>query len=222
MALVDCSGWSWCSSRQVHADAVGAEEGEQGGLVFQFGAGRVAEAVAAAAVALGEHLLHVAIVLGGIAQLGADALVGIFGHGLRDFDGEAVQIEIVLVSIVLEPDPGGVARLLADGDDLEADDVALGVVDVVEEVGDALAVVLGLAGQGEAAQLRRAVLLEDDEVVALTGGLPVAVGSLRLEDVAFLGDGEHAAHDGPQFLLRPAKEVLQGLALLPKAPLELV
>ena len=44
MALVDCSGWSWYSSDSVDADALGAEQLQQRRLVLQLRAGRVAEA----------------------------------------------------------------------------------------------------------------------------------------------------------------------------------
>ena len=78
----------------------------------------------------------------------------VFGHRLGHLDRQAVQVQVVLVAVVLEPDARGVGGFLADGDDLQADDVALGVVDVAEEVGDALAVLLRLARQGEAASPR--------------------------------------------------------------------
>ena len=48
MAVVDCSGSSWYSSLRRHADAVGRQELHERRLVVEVGAGRVAEAVAAA------------------------------------------------------------------------------------------------------------------------------------------------------------------------------
>src|SRR3546814_13732562 len=56
---------------ELHPDLAGIEEAEKLVLVLQVRAGGIAEGVAAAAVALLEHLLHVAIVLGGEAELGA-------------------------------------------------------------------------------------------------------------------------------------------------------
>ena len=47
---------------------------------------------------------------------------------------------------------------MPDGHDLEADDVALGVADIAEEVGDAEPAVLVLAREGEARQLALAVV----------------------------------------------------------------
>ena len=113
-------------------------------------------------------------------------------------------------------------RLLSHGDDLQRDHVAFGVVDVAEEVGDAFAVLLRLARQGEARQFGAAVLLEDDQVVALARREPIAVGGLRLQDALRLAQRQHAPHHRTQLLLRPAEEIVQRTALLPEAPLELV
>ena len=93
---------------QGDADALGAEQAHQGFLVFEFRAGWVAEGIAAAAVVLLQHLFHVAVVFGGEAEFGADAFVAVFGHRLGHFDREAVEVEVVLVAVFLEPDAGGV------------------------------------------------------------------------------------------------------------------
>ena len=61
-----------------------------------------------------------------------------------------------------------------------------------------------------------------DQVVALPGRLPVAVGRLRAEDVLGLAHRQHPLHHRPQLLLRPAEEIVQLPALLPEAPLELI
>ena len=113
-------------------------------------------------------------------------------------------------------------RLLSDGDDLQRDHVAFGIVHVAEEVGDAFAVLLRLARQGEARQFGAAVLVEDDQLVALAGGEPIAVCGLRLQDALGLAQCQHAPHHRTQFLLRPAEEIVQRTALLPEAPLELI
>ncbi len=65
-----------------------------------------------------------------------------------------MEIEIVLVAVVLRTrlarEVGG---FLPDGHHLQADHVPLGIVHIAEEVGDALAILARLAGQGEAGKL---------------------------------------------------------------------
>ena len=187
-------------------------------------AGRIAERIAAAAIALRQHLLHVAGVLGGEAEFGADALVDVFGHRLGHLDRQPVQIEIVLVAVVREPVARDLGRLLPDRHDLQPDHVALGVVDVAEEVGDALAVLLRLARQGEARELASLPsVVEQDQVVALAGAPansrrpPAAAGCPRASHSVSM-----RAQHRPQLLLRPAEEIVERAALLPEAPLELV
>ena len=63
-----------------------------------------------------------------------------------------------------------------------------GVVDVAKEIGDAVAVLAGLAREGEAAEFGGAVLVEYDQVVALAGGFPVAVSGLGAEDAVVLAE----------------------------------
>ena len=101
------------------------------------------------------------------AELGADALVDVLGQRLGHLDAEPVQVDVVLVAVVREPLARDLGGALADGHDLQADHVALGLVDVAQEVGDAQAALLGLARQGEAGDLAAAVLVEQDDVVAL-------------------------------------------------------
>src|SRR6185437_14262947 len=100
--------------------------------------------------------------------------------------------------------------------------VPLAVIDVAEKVGDAFAIFARLAWQREARQLRAAVLVEDDQVVSLAGGEPVAVGRARFQDVLFLTQSQHPAHHRAQFLSGPSQEILQGSALFPESPLELI
>src|SRR3546814_16080070 len=87
---------------ELHPDLAGIEEAEKLVLVLQVRAGGIAEGVAAAAVALLEHLLHVAIVLGGEAELGAAPLVHVFGHGLGHLRRHAVKIKRILKTSAAE------------------------------------------------------------------------------------------------------------------------
>ena len=70
MASVDCSGCSWNSSVSLTPIRSGGSSRDQLRPVLQVGAGRVAERVARAAVALPEDLVHVVGVLTGESQLG--------------------------------------------------------------------------------------------------------------------------------------------------------
>ena len=157
IALVDCSGCSWNSSDSDKPIRSAPSSDRIGAWSSSLRARRIAERIARAAIALRQHLLHVAVVLAGEAQFGTDALVHVLRHRLRHLHRQAVQVEIVLVAVVLEPGAGDLGRLLPHGDDLQRDHVAFGVVDVAEEVGDAFAVLLRLARQGEAGEFRAAV-----------------------------------------------------------------
>ena len=148
IALVDCSGCSWYSSDSETPMRSASSKRQELRLVFELRAGRIAEGIARAAIALGEHLLHVAVILGGETQLGADALMGIFRHRLGHLHRQAVQIEIILVAVVLEPFARDVGGFLAHGHDLQADDVALVIVHVAEEIGDALAILASAGAAG--------------------------------------------------------------------------
>ena len=101
-------------------------------------------------------------ILGREAKLGANALVGIFGHGLRHLDGKAVQVEIILIAIGRKPFARHLGCLLPDRHHLEADNVALRIVNVTEKIGDTFAIVLGLPRQVEAAYFGRAILGEQN------------------------------------------------------------
>ena len=179
MALVLCSGQSWSSSDSSMPIRSAPSSSSRARLVGEVRAGGVAEAVARAAIALLEQLAHVARVLVAEAELGADPAVDVLGQRLGQLDAEPVQADIVLVAVGGEPVAGHLRGALADGHDLQAQHVALGLVDVAQEVGDAQAALLGLARQREAGELAAAALVEQDDVVALAGRLEVAVGRLR-------------------------------------------
>src|SRR5438270_856712 len=88
---------------EADADLLGMQQLQQLLLVGEVRAGRVAEGIAAAAIALRQHLVVVARLFGGEAQFAADALVRVFGEGLGHLDREAVQIEVILIAVVGEP-----------------------------------------------------------------------------------------------------------------------
>src|SRR5260221_13283452 len=118
------------------AHLVGAQQRKQLFLVAEIGTGGIAEGIAAAAIALVEHSVEIARLLGGEAELAADALVEIFGHRLGHLDREAVKIKVVLVAVLREPLTRHLGRAMAHGDHLETDDVAFAIADIAEEIGD--------------------------------------------------------------------------------------
>ena len=89
--------------------------------------------------------------------------VDILGQRLGQLDAQPVQADIVLVAVGREPVAGDLRGALADGHHLQAQHVALGLVDVAQEVGDAQAALLGLARQLEAGELAAAALVEQDD-----------------------------------------------------------
>ena len=183
MALVLCSGQSWSSSDSSMPMPRSTQQLQQRRLVGEVRAGRVAEAVARAAIALLEQLAHVARIVVAEAELGADLAVDVLGQRLGQLDPQPVQADIVLVAVGSEPVARDLGGALADGDHLQAQHVALGLVDIAQEVGDAQAALLGLARQGEAGDLAAAGLVEQDDRVPLARGLEVAIGRLRGEDL---------------------------------------
>src|SRR6185312_12964959 len=80
---------------ELDADRLGAEQRQELGLVGEVRAGRIAERVAAAAIALRQHLVVVARLLSRETELAADALVDVFGERLGHLDREAVQVQVV-------------------------------------------------------------------------------------------------------------------------------
>ena len=118
------------------ADLLGVQERQDLALVGEVRAGGIAEGIAAAAIALLQQRLDVARLVGGEAQLGADALVGLFGHRLRHLHRKPVEIEIILIAVLAEPFARHLGGARPHGDDLKPDHVALIVGDVAEEIGD--------------------------------------------------------------------------------------
>src|SRR3546814_20100471 len=99
------SDWSSdvCSSDLHDADLRRLEQAQELLLVLQLRAGRVAEGVARAAIALAEHGIEVAGVLVAEAETAPDPLVDILGQRPGHLDAEAVQVEGVLIADILEP-----------------------------------------------------------------------------------------------------------------------
>src|SRR5690348_13622909 len=123
--------------------------------------------------------MDVARLLGGEAEFGADPLVDVFGQGFGHLDGESVKIELVKVAILAEPLARRARSAAAHGDDLQADDIALAIADIAQEIGDTKATLLVLAGQGKARDLGSAVFPEQHDIVAVAGRAPVTVTRLR-------------------------------------------
>ena len=102
---------------------LGLEELKDLGLVFEVGAGGVAEGVARAAVLLVEEVFDVGGVFGVDSKVDAHLFVHVFGEGFGGFDGETVEVEVSGEVAGLEELLGDLAGAAADGDDGEADDV---------------------------------------------------------------------------------------------------
>src|SRR5262249_4274739 len=101
-------------------------------------------------------------------QLAADLGMQPLGQALGGLDADTVDVELLgELAVTLEP-LDQLGDLGADRHALEGDDVAFAGVDRAEEVGEADAVVLGLAREDEPLELAVGVLgIEDDELVAV-------------------------------------------------------
>ncbi len=111
---------------EAHADVLlGLEQAEDLRLVLEVGAGGIAEGVTRAAIFLVEEIGDARRVFAGDAEQLARLLVDQLGQRLGGLHREAVQIEILCKVAGLEELCGLAAGLVADGDDGEADDIAL-------------------------------------------------------------------------------------------------
>ena len=84
---------------QPAADAVGPEDAEELLLIAHVRARRVAEAVPAAAVLLGEELPDARRIVPSDAQLRPHALVPQLGQGFRRLHAQAMEVEILGVGM---------------------------------------------------------------------------------------------------------------------------
>ena len=158
---------------------------QQGRLVGEVRAGRVAEAVARAAIALLEQLAHVARVVVAEAELGADLAVDVLGQRLGQLDAQPVQADIVLVAVGGEPVARDLGGALADRDHLQAQHVALAARR--RRAGSRRCTgrpPCAWRGRAKRATSRLPASSNRTIVVALARGLEVAVGRLRREDLA--------------------------------------
>ena len=137
-----------------HTDVLlGLEQTEDLRLIFEIGAGRVAEGVTGAAILLVKEIGDSRRVFAGDAEKLARLLVRQFGQRLSGFHREAVQIKVLGKVAGLE-EPGRLAAgFIADGDDGEADNIALGSADRLKKVGDGKPASLRLARKCNALQL---------------------------------------------------------------------
>src|SRR6185437_13894330 len=108
------------------------------------------------------------------------------GKRLRHLDRKAVEIEIILVAVGSEPLPRRIGSASAHGDELQADHIALAIADIAQEIGDAEPAFLVLPRQRKARDLAPAVIAEEHDVIAIAGGMPVAVAGLRPQDILAL------------------------------------
>src|SRR5215831_17574783 len=111
--------------RQHYPDPLRAQQPDQLCPVVQVRAGRVAERVAAAAVADLEDAIQLGRVELGQAKLLAHTAVPVLRQGLGELNRQPVQLQVVPVGVLGEQLRGRSAELRPDGDQLEADHVWL-------------------------------------------------------------------------------------------------
>src|SRR5208337_572472 len=97
----------------------------------------VSEAVSAAAIALMKHLFDRSGILAAETQLLPHVFMPIFGQALGRLNAEAVQKEIILILVGLAEDFGGLGGAIADGDQLQTEDVEFSGLLGSEEIRDA-------------------------------------------------------------------------------------
>src|SRR5688500_14132452 len=132
------------------ADPLRTEEREELLLVVEVRAGRIAERVAAAAIALREEPADVRRVVAGDPELDTNRTVPIFRQRLGRFDREAAQVEIAAVFSRGKKFGGLVGGGLADRHDLEGHDVESLLVDRAIEIRKAETTSVRLARELEA------------------------------------------------------------------------
>src|SRR6187402_1172772 len=87
---------------QRHADPLWLEELHDLGSILEIRARRVPEGVPRTPVALLEHGVEPGLVLVAEAELAADSGMPALGERLRELHGQAVELEVVAVLVLLE------------------------------------------------------------------------------------------------------------------------
>ena len=166
-----------------HADPAPLQQVDDLGVVLEVRAGRVPERVAASAVLLAEETLQGRPVFVGEAPLLADPAVPKLRERLGHLDRQAVESDVVEVSVCFEQLSRALRRERSHRRELEGDVVLLAGRDRAEEVGDAEVGLFPLARQGETHPLLGpAVILVDHEVVAVAVGREVPPRDRRHQD----------------------------------------
>src|SRR5262249_48757427 len=150
----------------------------------------------------------------------AHALVPVLGERLGALDGQAVEVQIVVVAVLLEQPRALARRYGAHRDEREADDVGFAAA-LPEEVREAQPAAAGLAREVEAAQFAGGVVrLEHDQRVALGEARPEAVDDARLERPVLLHARDPVAEARLDELGDEAPVVLLAALALPVLPLQ--
>ena len=148
--------------------------------------------------------------------------MGVFRHPLRHLDRKPVQRHVILVAIRSKPLPRGVGSLLPHSHHLHPDHIAHRIIDVMHEIGDAIAILPRLTRQMKPRQLGAAVLIKDHQIIVFPGRLPIAIARLRPQNLLGQAKVKHPPQLRPQLLLGPIEKLLQGPPLFAVTPLELI
>ena len=196
-------------------DTFRVEEGEEFYLVFEVGAGGVAKGVAAALVAAGEEFADGGRIVDCDAEFLANAFVPEFGEGFGELDAHAVEIKVFGVIAFFAEGVFIGGEEWADGDAGEGGDVHDAGIFRVEEVGEAPAFFVGLAGEVKAeffliGGFSGSVHIVNDQVVFVGLGGEVTVDNGGAADAEFDELGFDAVEDRADGLFGPGAEFVAG------------
>src|SRR5690242_20178779 len=137
---------------ELHADVLGFEQLPDGGLIFQAGASRIAEAVALAPIAGSEALGHGHLGRIGEAPILTNAAMQPFGAAFGSFDGQSLQAVTQEIVAVVFCFFGALADAFTGGHYEEREVVTLAVLSGQNVIAEAEEVALALPGEAKSVQ----------------------------------------------------------------------